>query len=326
MNPLRWGLLGAGDIVRKRVGDALREGRGCQLVAVSRANADLVEQFAGEIGARRWHQDWRDLVRDEEIDAVYVATPVHLHAEQTVAAAEAGKHVLCEKPMAMNAAECDRMIAACRDAHVRLGVAYYRHFYPVVIRIGQLIASGAIGEPVFAQMMASEPFDPRPGAPRHWLVERSQSGGGPMADFGCHRLEVLLHLLGPLAHVSSMVARVALDREVEDTATALLQFERGACGMVTVSNAAAERLDTLDIFGTLGSLRVASLNTGDLVVRTSTGDGLESHPPASNLHLPLVEEFVDAVRSGRDPAVDGRAGRTIAAIQDRIYAGAPPMR
>jgi predicted dehydrogenase len=323
---VRWGLIGAGDIVRKRVGEALREGRGCELVAVSRANADLVERFAGEVGASRWYADWRDLVRDAEVDAVYVATPVHVHAAQTIAAAEAGKHVLCEKPMAMNAAECDRMIAACRDARVRLGIAYYRHFYPVVIRIRQLIASGEIGEPVLAQMIASEPFDPRPGAPRYWLVEPSRSGGGPMADFGCHRLEVLVHLLGPVARVTSVVANVALDREVEDTAAALLQFERGACGMVTVTNAAAERLDTLDVFGTRGSIRVASLNAGDMVVRIAAEERIESHPPAANLHMPCVEEFVDAVRSGRDPAVDGRTGRAIAAIQDDIYADTPPIR
>ena len=323
---MRWGLIGAGDIVRKRVGEALRNGRGCELVAVSRANADRVEAFAREVGARRWHADWRDLVRDEEIDAVYVATPVHLHAEQTIAAAEAGKHVLCEKPMAMNVAECDRMIAACRDARVRLGIAYYRHFYPAVIRIRQLIASGAIGQAVFAQMIASEPFDPRPGAPRYWLVQPSRSGGGPMADFGCHRLEVLMQLLGPVARVRSVVATVALDREVEDTAAVLLQFERGACAMVAVTNAAAERQDTLDVFGTGGSIRVASLNAGDLVVRIGAQDRVESHPPAANVHVPLVDEFVDAVRSGRDPAVDGRAGRAVAAIQDDIYADTPPIR
>jgi predicted dehydrogenase len=326
LNPLRWGLIGAGDIVRKRVGEALRAGRGCELVAVSRARIDLVESFAREVGARRWHADWRDLVGDAEIDAVYVATPVHLHAEQTIAAAAAGKHVLCEKPMAMNAAECDRMIAACRAARVRIGVAYYRHFYPVVIRIGQLIASGAIGEPVFAQMIASEPFDPRPGAPRYWLVEPSRSGGGPMADFGCHRLEVMRHLFGPVARVKSVVATVALERKVEDTAAALLHFERGGCGMVAVTNAAADRLDTLDVFGTRGSIRVASLNAGDLVVRLGAEERSEAHPPAANVHMPLVEEFVDAVRSGRDPAVDGAAGRAIAAIQDEIYADTPPIR
>jgi predicted dehydrogenase len=316
---VRWGLIGAGDIVRKRVGEALRDGRECELVAVSRANASLVEAFAGEVGARRWYADWRDLVRDDGVEAVYVATPVVLHAEQTIAAAEAGKHVLCEKPMAMDVAECDRMIAACRANGVRLGIAYYRRFYPAVIRLRQILESGEIGEPVFAQMIASEPFDPRPGEPRHWLVQPSISGGGPMADFGCHRIEVLLHLLGPVSRSASIVARVALDRDVEDTAAALLRFERGACAMVAVSNAAADRLDTLDVFGTHGSVRVASLNRGDLVVRARGAERLESCPPAPNVHRPLVEEFVDAVGSHRDPEVDGAVGRAVAAIQDQIY-------
>jgi len=228
--------------------------------------------------------------------------------------------------MAMNVAECDRMVAACRAGGVKLGVAYYRHFYPAVVRIRQAIASGAIGEPVFAQMVASEPFDPRPGAPRYWLVKQSQSGGGPMADFGCHRLEVLRHLLGPIARVRSVVANVALEREVEDTAVALLQFERGACAMVAVTHAAAERQDTLSILGSRGSIHVASLNAGDLVVCIGADASVEAHPPASNVHLPLIEEFVDAVSSGRDPAVDGAIGRAIAAIQDEIYADAPPIR
>jgi predicted dehydrogenase len=321
-----WGVIGAGDIVRKRVAEALRDGRGCELVAVSRARADLVEAFAHEIGARRGYRGWRDLVSDPEVRAVYVATPVHLHAEQTIAAAEAGKHVLCEKPMAMDVAECDRMMAACRASGVRLGIAYYRRFYPVVRRIGEILESGEIGDPVWAQATAFEPFDPRLDAPRAWLVQRSRSGGGPMADFGCHRLEVLLHLLGPVRRVTSLVSNAVLHREVEDTAAALLQFERGACAMLAVTHAAADRQDTIDLFGTRGSIRAASLNGGDIVVRVGGVERRESHPPPPNVHLPLVEDFVEAVRAGRDPIVDGQIGRTVAVIQGEIYADTPPVR
>src|SRR6185369_5651028 len=115
--------------------------------------------------AARSYADWHDLIVDPDVHAVYVATPVHLHAEQTVAAAEAGKHVLCEKPMAMDTAECDRMIAACRASGVTLGIAYYRRFYPIVARLKQVLETGEIGRPVYAQIMAFEPFDPQPGAP-----------------------------------------------------------------------------------------------------------------------------------------------------------------
>src|SRR5258705_3969542 len=141
---IRWGLIGCGDIARKRIAPAMRNSPVCELVAVSRAQANLAEAFAKEFGARRWYADWRDLLQDKEIDAVYIATPVHLHAEQTIAAAQAGKHVLCEKPMALNVAECDRMIAACRANGVQLGIAYYRHFYPAIRRIKEIIAAGGI--------------------------------------------------------------------------------------------------------------------------------------------------------------------------------------
>jgi predicted dehydrogenase len=218
------------------------------------------------------------------------------------------------------------MIAACRANNVRLGIAYYRRFYPAVRRAAEILASGEVGEPVFAQMIASEPFDPRPGAPRFWLVQRSESGGGPMADFGCHRVEVLLHLLGPVRQVRSLVASVALRREVEDTAVALLRFERGACAVVAVTNAAADRQDTLDVFGTTGSIRMASLNGGEIVVHAGGQDRRELHPPPPNVHVPLVEDFVSAVLARRDPTVDGQAGRAVAIVQDEIYADTPPVR
>ena len=319
-------MIGAGDIVRKRVAGALRECRGCTLAAVSRAQADLAAPFAREVGAGRWHPSWRDLVTDPDIDAVYVATPVRFHAEQTIAAAAAGKHVLCEKPMAMDLAECDRMIAACRAAGVTLGIAYYRRFYPIVARVKQLLDAAEIGTLVFAQMNAFEPFDPRPGDPRSWLVQRSEAGGGPMADVGCHRLEVLLHLAGPISRVTSLVSTIALQREVEDTAVALLQFERGASAVLAVTHAAADSQDTLDLFGTKGSIRIKSLTSGDMILRGGGVERTESHPPARNVHLPLVEDFVEAVQARRAPAVDGHVARAVAVIQDAIYAVPPSVR
>jgi predicted dehydrogenase len=316
---LRWGLIGAGDIVRKRVAAALRETTGSELVAVARAHATLAEELAAEIGARRAYSRWQDLVRDPDIDAVYIATPVNRHAEHTIAAASAGRHVLCEKPMAMNVAECDAMIGACRTAGVRLGVAYYRRFYPVVARIARILASGEIGRPVIAQINAFEPFDPSPGHPRHWLVRAADAGGGPMFDFGCHRLEVLVHLFGTVRAVSGVTARVVLQREVEDTAAATLLFEDGPMAMVAVTHAALEPQDTLDLFGTDGSVHVADLNAGGLRIVSGAGEREERHPPAANLHAPLVEDFISSIAAGREPAVTGAAGRAVAVLEQAIY-------
>jgi len=316
---VRWGLIGCGDISRRRVAPALRDSPLCELVAVSRAKAELAEAFAKEFGARRWCADWHDLLMDYEIDAIYIATPVHLHAEQTIAAAERGKHVLCEKPMALNVAECDGMIDACRSNDVKLGVAYYRHFYPVVRRVKELIDSGELGVPVVVQMNAFEWFDPDPSAARGWLLRKELSGGGPMFDFGCHRIEVLLDLLGDISDVKSTLANAFFDREVEDTATAIFQFERGTCGTLTVTHAAREPQDTLDLFFTNGSIHIPVLNEGTMRVLTKDGERIETHPNHPNIHQPLIEDFARAVLENRDPVVNGFIGRQVASVEEKIY-------
>lgn len=320
MTKLRWGLIGCGDISRKRVAPALNELATCELVAVNRARAELAESFAQEFGARRWYADWRELLADSEIDAVYIATPVYLHVEQTIAAAEAGKHVLCEKPMAMNVAECDRMIAACEANGVKLGIAYYRHFYPVVQRAKAIIASGEIGKPVVAQINAFERFNPQPGEDRHWLLEKSKAGGGPMMDFGCHRIEVLMNLFGSIRQTKSLTGRALFDREVEDTAIASFEFDSGLQAALAVTHAALESQDTLDIFGSEGSLHIPLLNRGKLTVKTAAGEHTEQHLAHANIHLPLIEDFALAVLENREPKVGGAIGCEVARIEEAIYA------
>ncbi len=318
MKILKWGLIGCGDIAQKRVAPALRDLPGCELVAVSRARPELAESFARAFGARKWYATWQEMLGDPELHAIYIATPPRWHAAQTVAAAEAGKHVLCEKPMAMDVAECDRMIAACRANHVKLGIAYYRHCYPAIARIKEVIASGEVGRVVLAQINAFEWFDPPPSHARYWFVKQ-EAGGGPMFDFGCHRIELLFHLLGPIRQVSSLTAKVAFEREVEDTAAALFQFENTACASLAVTHASAEPQDTLDIFGTRGLIHVAVLNKGEIHIKSGGVTRVESHPPAPNLHQPLIEDFVNAVGEGRAPVVTGEIGRAVAQIEAEIY-------
>ncbi len=320
MKKLRWGLIGCGDISRKRVAPALRDIPECELAAVNRARVDLAEAFANEFRAKRWYGDWRELIADGEIDAVYIATPVYLHAEQTIAAAEMGKSVLCEKPLAMNPGECERMIAACEANGVALGVAYYRRFYPVIRRIKEIIASGEIGKPVIAQINAFERFNPSPGADRYWLLEKSKSGGGPMMDFGCHRIEILINLFGPIRRTTSMIGRALFEREVEDTCVAGFDFESGTQASLAVTHAAFESQDTLDIFCSAGSIHTPSLNRGEIRIVTAAGERIESHPPHANLHLPLIEDFTRAVLDGREPEVGGDAGRAVAIAEVEIYA------
>jgi predicted dehydrogenase len=319
MKVVGWGLIGAGDIARKRIAPALRDLPNCEFVSVSRSRADLAEEFANEFGARKWFADWRDLVRDDEIDAVYIATPVFLHAEQAIAAAEAGKHVLCEKPMALSVRECDEMVSACRTCGVKLGIAYYRRFYPAISRVKEIIASGEIGTVSVAQINAFEYFAPSNDDPRYWLLEKAKSGGGPMIDFGCHRLEILNNLFGPVRRIRSIVSAGVFDREVEDTAIASMQFENGVCAGLTVTHAAARPQDSLDIYGTHGSIHIPVLNSGEITIKIESEVHKELRPPATNFHEPLIEDFANSVLHNKEPEVGGKCGRDVASMIEAIY-------
>ena len=319
MKKIRWGIIGAGDIVRKRIVPAMQELANSEVIAITRAKADLAEAFAAEFGIPKWYSDYREMLVDDEIDAVYIASPVYLHAEHTIAAAKAGKHVLCEKPMAMDAAECDLAIAACEANKVKLGIAYYRRFYPVIERIRQAFRDGEIGKPVFVQINTFEAFDPEPDHPRRWFVEKAKSGGGPMMDFGCHRLEILIDLFGKVSRIESLNANVTYEREVEDTSAALIEFETRTCASLVVTHAAQESQDTLDVFGTAGSIHISSLNSGEIRIVKGTDTKTESHPPSPNFHAPLIEDFADAILMDREPRVSGQTGREVAAIEDQIY-------
>ena len=316
---LRWGLIGCGDISRRRVAPALRDLESCRLVSVSRARADQLEAFALEFGAEKWFADWHQLVRDPEIDAVYIATPVHLHCEMMLAAAEYGKHVLCEKPMAMTDSDCENMIRAGKQHRICLGIAYYRHFYPLIRRTDSIIRQGLIGDIKIAQVNAFSYFDRKPGEPRYWLLEKAKSGGGPMMDFGCHRIEVLLDLLGPVTEVHAEISNLRFAREVEDTAVAHFVFKTGARGLLTITHTVAEAQDTMDIYGTGGSVHIPVLNQGKLILRAESGERIEQLPPHQNLHLPLIEDFTRAVLQNRSPGVTGETGLEVNKILTKIY-------
>jgi predicted dehydrogenase len=316
---IKWGLIGCGDISKKRVAPGLRDAENSRLISVNRSDFSKAESFAKEFGADKWIKDWKELVVDKDINAVYIATPVYLHAEQTIAAAEAGKHVLCEKSMALNTNEADKMIDACKANNVKLGIAYYRNLYPVVHRIKEIIASAEIGKIVHIQSNNFENFNLKPGEPRYWLLEKEKSGGGPMMDMGCHRIEVFTNIIGAVNQVKSFNDNIVFKREVEDSSIAHFKFENGATGILTSSHAAKEAKDTLDIFGSEGSIHVPVLNEGTITIVSSNETRTEKHPKHVNAHQPLIEDFIHAVLEDREPAVSGEMGRTITRILDKIY-------
>jgi len=185
--------------------------------------------------------------------------------------------------------------------------------------VKDLIDSRELGVPIIAQINAFEWFDPEPSNPRAWLIQKEFSGGGPMFDFGCHRIEVLLNVFGAVREVKATLANTYFHREVEDLATAIFQFESGTCATLTVAHSAREPQDTLDMFCSQGSIHIPVLNEGTMQVLSSAGERTEKHPNHPNIHQPLIEDFANAILQNRDPKVSGEIGREVALLGTDLH-------
>ena len=319
---VNWGVIGCGDIARKRVAAAIQLDPRSQLLAACRRGGAKLRAFCDDFNVPRAYQSAGQLLADEEIDAVYIATPVKDHRPQTIAAAAAGKHVICEKPMALSAAECDEMIAACAGASVRLSVAYYRRFYPMVRRIGQLLSDGAIGTPLSVNIVCATPLAIPPGEDGYWRVVPEAGGGGALMDIGSHRINLLLELFGPVAEIKAMCGTLAADYEAENVATVLFRFESSLHATMTCLFGTPVDPDRFEVIGTRGRLLASPLNGSELVIDDQQGTRTEHCPPHENLHYPLIADFTAAIESARPPTVTGEEGRATTAVIDQIYAAA----
>ncbi|MDX1980567.1 MAG: Gfo/Idh/MocA family oxidoreductase [Bryobacteraceae bacterium] len=294
---LHWVVVGIGDIAVKRVIPAIRNEPRSELYGVVTRNPGKGRDYGGHV--------WTDLdeaLADPQVNAVYIATPVALHAPQTIAALAAGKHVLCEKPVALNYAEARGMVDAAQAAGRVLGIAYYRRMYPKVHRAKELLSSGAIGRPVLAEISCHDWFNAEDGR-RGWLVDPQMAGGGPLFDIASHRIDLLNFLFGQPGSVAAQRSSVVHRRQVEDSATVLIEYPDGVRGVVDVRWHCRVGRDEFRITGTDGVMDLTPLN-GARLLCNGRGEDLPPHP---NLHYPCVANFADHVLESKPLLAGGES-------------------
>jgi 1,5-anhydro-D-fructose reductase (1,5-anhydro-D-mannitol-forming) len=285
---IHWLLIGIGDIARKRVIPAI-------LADPRSALTGFVTRDAGKAtawpGTHAWPTLEAALASSEKIDAVYIASPVVFHAPQAIAALRAGKHVLCEKPVAMNYAEAASIAEAARESGKLFGVAYYRRLYPKLMRAKELITAGAIGQPLFAEGIYHGWLE---SEERGWLRDPSLAGGGPLYDVASHRIDAMNFLFGKPERATGLRSNALHDLKVEDSATALIGYAGGIHAVVDARWNSRVSRDEFRVIGTTGELNLTPLNGPDLV-----GPNITEHlPTATNTHQPIIENFVAAVLEG----------------------------
>ena len=290
---LNWVVIGIGDIATRRVIPAIESEPGSRLYGlVTRDPAK-----AASYNARVW-TTLDEALFDPSVHVVYIATPVFLHAPQTIQSLKAGMHVLCEKPMAMNAVEAGSMVKAAEETARTFGVAYYRRMYPKLQRAKQLIEAGAIGKPVIAELTSHGWLDEKPekSGDRSWLIDPAKAGGGPLYDIASHRIDVLNFLFGPPLRATGYLSNAVHHYAVEDNATVMIDYAKGVRGLVDVRWHSKVKRDECRIRGTEGEIELTPLNGPELLYPGGRED-LPSHP---NLHYPMIENFGNAV-AGKVP-------------------------
>jgi len=317
-----WAVVGLGDITRRRVLPALRDESRSRIRAVVTRDPAKARSECDNLGVERICSTLEDALADPEVTAVYVATPVALHYPQTMAALAAGKHVLCEKPTALNPGQVETMIATAKAAERYFGVSFYRRFYPAVNRARELMRAGAIGQPTLVWACQHSWFDDYVMGHRAWLFDPALSGGGPLMDVGSHRIDLLNYLFG-----EPRLAGAAISRQthrtpgflVEDSATVTMDYttagELGAVrAILDVRWNSRESRDEFRIIGTDGQIDLTPLNSG----RIRSPKGEELHPPHDNFHFPLIQHFADVLEKGATLVSSGET----ALHTDRIMAEA----
>lgn len=319
---VKWGVIGAGGIAdRRTIPEGIVPAANSELVAVMDVDEARVREVASKYNVPKWYTSDADLLNDPSVEAVYIATPVNVHVEQAVAAAEKGKHVLCEKPLALTLDESRRIVDACKSAGVKLSVGLMMRFHACHQAIRKVIQDGEIGKPVMARAQLTCWYPQIPGA---WRQIPECGGGGALMDLGVHTADLLRFFLGEVDAVTAFVDTTVQDYPVDDSALMLMKFKSGAQGVVesyfNIPDAAAQ--NALEIYGTKGCIlakgTIGQGSEGSFTVHSSAEDkGYEAAqtrdasgmavravtPDPVNIYRAEIESFAGSILKGTDPTI-----------------------
>lgn len=323
MKKVRWGVIGCGGIARSRTIPGMLMEDSAQLVSVMSRNLSVAEAVKEQFGAQKAYHNIEDLLQNDDLDAVYIATPVYTHTSITKLAADYGKHILCEKPLGMNAEDALSAVEYCREKGVLLSVDLMMRYGTHINYMKQAVANGEIGQIVSADARFSCWM---PSA--FWATDLERAGGGPLMDMGIHLIDTLRYVTGmEVTAVTAMNERISFPVDgytVEDSSTILMRMENGAQFAVftnfNIPDSAGKW--TLNLYGTRGRLLgdkiIGQIDEGtlwqmtlregvdDFLAEPVVGNGVGKEVSANfgNMYARTIGDFDDAILNGTCRYID----------------------
>ncbi|MGZ8153804.1 MAG: Gfo/Idh/MocA family protein [Burkholderiales bacterium] len=315
-----WGLIGTGRIADDRILPGINAFSGNKLVAVVSRDPSRAQTFAKKFGAQHAYTSYEDMLRNPEVTAVAIHTPNSMHADQIVAAARAGKHVFCDKPMTTSVADAERAIAECEKAGVKLGMNFHNRFMPPFMDAKRAIDSGEIGEVQLVHMEASPGARPG-GRLATWRVDPAMAGLGTTMSIGVHVYDILRYMLS--SEIVAVSAMFDTPRNVmEETNLSTFKFANGAMAQLSVHEKTPYPHNDFVIYGSKGRITgrgvTRSRAGGVMEVLTADGQTRRQEYSAGNAHEASVVAFSKALLESRDPNPSGIDGLRSVQLTDAM--------
>jgi len=304
MMMLKWGVLGAGSVAHRRAIPAINEADDAMLLALFNRTEEKAKQMAEEHGAKRYYTSVDELIADEELNALYVSSPTYLHCEHVLKAAEHGLEILCEKPMAMNVEECEKMIKACEENNVSLQICFLFRFHSIYRNIKKLIDEGELGEIIEVRMPILKHLRVTEGG---WRIIKSQGGGGSLMDLAAHSVDIFRYLLGEISQVTAFCSTFINDYEVEETGSVMMTMANGAHAITDTSFVVSGCDIVSEIYGTKGWVLVYNDN-GWMVKTVLNGEVKVEKTQWENLYRAQFEHIARCVMGEEEPIITGMDG------------------
>jgi predicted dehydrogenase len=330
---VRWGFIGGGNVTEWKAspkGAFTQEGS--RVVAVARGDLGRAQAYARDSGIERAYGSADELVADPEVDAVYICTPHHLHREHALMAIRAGKHVLCEKPLAIATEDCVAIVREAERAGVVLGAPYYRRFYPIVEKLREIVDSGVLGTLTSAQVVNHGYFVPPQAEAAtdrraRWRTTLDLAGGGALNENGSHRLDLLFYFLGDAVSVYAETDRFEAWYKGEDQASVTIRFANRAIAQVDEAWCNRAASDTFALCGVNGQVTIQNLEGTKLALHVGGESQLiEVAPRAAATHRPVVADFVRALNGDGRVRCPGADALRTSQIIELAYVAAAKRR
>jgi len=319
---INWGIIGCGKVTEQKSGPAFNKVAGSRLVAVMRRNRDLAKDYARRHNVPRYYSNADELINDNEVNAIYIATPPGSHAEYAIRALKAGKPVYIEKPMAANYGECIMINEVAEKAGLPVYVAYYRRTLPGFLLIKNLIEAGEIGLPRFANFQIyNYASDAEKSGNLPWRVIPGISGAGHFFDLGSHQLDFLDYIFGPVLKVSSLAVNQAGMYPAEDFVAASFLFKGNlvATGIWSFAASSEAKRDYFEIVGDKGIIKTSTFTYEPIILVNSAGTKEFTNERPENVQVYLIEQIVNALSDGGNTVVStGVTGARTSWVMDEV--------